>query len=153
MRKSSIEVPKQSERDRLRAEAAKEEQGDAASEFARAESSFQEGFVALQQGQIKAAVVGLAAAARLVPGEARFRAYYGRALAAAEDTRRLAEAELQAALKLDPGNSTYRLMLAELYFDLGFFRRSEGEVRRILNVQPDNPGGRKLMRRLEAALT
>ena len=152
IRQSAVEIPKQSERDRLRAEAAKQEQSDAGNELARAESSFQEGFIALQQGQTQAAVVSLAAAARLVPGEARFRAYYGRALAAAEDTRRLAETELQAALKLDPNNFNYRLMLAELYFDLGFFRRSEGELRRVLNVQPDNPGGRKLLRRLEAAL-
>lgn len=153
MRQSSIQVPKQSERDRLRAEAAKREDSDAANELARAESSFQEGFIALQQGQSQAAIVHLAAAARLAPDEARFRAYYGRALAAVEDTRRLAESELQAALKLDPENFLYRLMLAELYFDLGFFRRSEGELRRVLNAQPDHPGGRKLLRRLETAMT
>jgi predicted Zn-dependent protease len=107
----------------------------------------------LQQGQTKAAIVSLAAAARLAPAEARFRAYYGRALATVEATRRLAEAELQAALKLDPENFGYRLMLAELYFDLGFLRRAEGELKRALIAEPNNPSGLKLLRRIEAAAT
>ena len=156
IRSSTMEIPKQTEQDRRRAEAAaKKSQGESAAEddFSRAESSFQEGFIALQQGQTQAAIVSLAAAARLVPGEARFRAYYGRALASSEATRRLAEAELQAALKLHPNNFAYRLMLAELYFDLGFYRRAEGELRRVLTAQPDNPAARKLLRRLEATTT
>ena len=155
IRRSTMEIPKQTEQDRTRAQAAKKAKSEAAedNDSARAESNFQEGFIALQQGQTKAAIVSLAAAARLAPTEARFRAYYGRALATGEATRRLAEAELQAALKLDPNNSSYRLMLAELYFDLGFYRRAEGELKRVLTAEPDNPGGRKLSRRLEAALT
>ena len=36
-------------------------------------------------------------------------------LAAQENTRRAAEAELQAAIKLDPGNADYRVMLAQLF--------------------------------------
>ena len=154
-----MEIPKQSEEDKVRAKAAKEaakkEQSEAAGEtdFARAESSFQEGFIALQQGQIQAAIVSLAAAARLAPGEARFRAYYGRALGAVEATRRLAEAELQAALKLDPNNFSYRLMLAQLYFDLGFYRRAESELKRVLAAEPNNSGAHKLLRRLETTTT
>ena len=151
MRTSSVAVPKQTEQDRLRAEASRRDDGEAKTEYARAESSFQEGFIALQQGQTQAAIVNLAAAARLVPGEARFRAYYGRALASGDDTRRLAEAELQAALKLDPHNSSYRLMLAELYFDLGFLLRSEGEVKRILKAEPNQAAALKLLRRLESS--
>ena len=154
IRSTTMEIPKQTEQDRSRANAAKKDQGEtAADDFSRAESNFQEGFIALQQGQTKAAIVNLAAAARLAPGEARFRAYYGRALASGEGTRRLAEAELQAALKLDPTNSSYRLMLAELYFDLGFYRRAEAELKRVLTAEPNNPGGHKLLRRLEATTT
>jgi len=119
-------------------------------DWARAEESFQEGFVALQQGQTKAAVVNLAAAARIAPGEARFRAYYGKALAGAADTRRLAETEMQAAVKLEPGNSTYRIMLAELYCDLGFVRRAANEVKRVISADPNNAEGLKLLRRIEA---
>jgi curved DNA-binding protein CbpA len=155
VRRAAPTIPQASERDRLRAEAAKRQQRDASAENdpARAESSFQEGFIALQQGQNQAAIISLAAAARLAPTEARFRAYYGRALASQPDTRRLAEAELQASVKLDPENLTYRLMLAELYCDLGFFRRAEGELKRVMSAEPNNAGGLKLMRRLEAATT
>ncbi|MGI8917057.1 MAG: DnaJ domain-containing protein, partial [Pyrinomonadaceae bacterium] len=159
IRSSTMEIPKQTEQDRVRAKAAKEaakkEQSGAGGEndFARAETSFQEGFIALQQGQIQAAIVSLAAAARLAPGEARFRAHYGRALGAVEATRRLAEAELQAALKLDPTNFSYRLMLAQLYFDLGFYRRAETELKRVLAVEPNLPAAHKLLRRLETTTT
>lgn len=125
----------------------------AGGDWERAEDSFQEGFAALQQGQTKLAITNLAAAARIAPQEARFRAYYGRALAAVEDTRRLAEAEMQAAIRLDPENSSYRVMLAELYCDLGFFRRAEGELKRVTSREPNNPAVRKLMRKLEAART
>lgn len=152
-RRAAPEAPQLSKEERSRDEARKREsaEGVADSEWTRAESSFQEGFVALQQGQTQAAIVNLAAAARLAPSEARFRAYYGRALAAQEDTRRLAEAEMQAAVKLAPENSSYRLMLAELYCDLGFFRRAEGELKRVMSAELNNPAGRKLLRRLEAA--
>ncbi|MFN2513588.1 MAG: tetratricopeptide repeat protein, partial [Pyrinomonadaceae bacterium] len=107
------------------------------------------GYAALQQGQAKFAVTRLAAAARAVPQEARYRAYYGSALAAGEDTRRLAEAELQSAIKLDPDNASYRIMLAELFFDLGFFKRAEGEIERALSLEPNNPAARKLVDKLE----
>ena len=155
VRRAAPAVPQQSERDRLRSDAARKQKADTTADHdpAQAESNFREGFIALQQGQAKAAITNLAAAARLAPTEARFRAYYGRALAAQKDTRRLAEAELQAAVKLDPENLSYRLMLAELYFDLGFFRRAEGELKRVMTAEPNNPDGLKLMRRLEASTT
>lgn len=121
----------------------------AGSESERAENNFEEGYAALQQGQAKFAVTRLAAAARAVPQEARYRAYYGSALAAGQDTRRLAEAELQAAIKLDPDNASYRIMLAELFFDLGFVKRAESELERAVSLEPNNPAARKLMNRLE----
>jgi tetratricopeptide (TPR) repeat protein len=155
VKRTSVEVPKTTQPDRLKADVPKKSNAQAVAQnaLARAESNFQEGFLALQQGQTKAALVSLAAAARLAPDQARFRAYYGRALATTEATRRLAEAELQTALKLDPENSNYRLMLAELYFDLGFLRRAQAELKRVLKAEPSNPGGLKLMRRLETATT
>ena len=113
-----------------------------------AENSFKEGFAALQEGQTKQAVIHLSAAARIVPHEPRYRAYYGRALAAVADTRRLAEAEMQAAIKLDPGNASYRCMLAELYCDLGFYKRAEGEIERAIAADPNNTAARALLRRV-----
>ena len=154
MRPAAQEVPQSTNRTRT-ADTAKTNDSEASSdsEWARAESNFKEGFVALQQGQTKAAIVNLAAAARVAPSEARFRAYYGQALARVKDKRRLAEAEMQAAIKLDPKNSTYRLMLAELYCDLGFLLRAASELKRVISVEPDNPAARKLMQKIEMAGT
>ncbi len=125
----------------------------AGSESERAEKNFEEGFGALQQGHTQWAVTKLAAAARALPQEARYRAYYGRALAAVKETRRLAEAEMQAAIKLDPNNASYRIMLAELCFDLGFFKRAGAELERAVSLEPNTPAARKLMDRLEANRT
>ena len=152
MRPVAQEVPQSTNKTRT-ADAANTNDSEAASdsEWDRAESNFKEGFVALQQGQTKAAIVNLAAAARVAPSEARFRAYYGQALARVKDKRRLAEAEMQAAIKLDPKNSTYRLMLAELYCDLGFLLRAASELKRVMSVEPDNPAARRLMQKIEMA--
>lgn len=123
----------------------------AGDDLERAEKAFKEGFAALQQGHTKVAITNLAAAARAAPKDARYRAYYGRALAGDETKRRLAETELQAAVKLDPGNASYHVMLAELYCDLNLFRRAEGELERAVSADPNNIEAQKLMRRLEAA--
>lgn len=119
------------------------------SKFGRAEYSFREGFGALQQGRLNAAVTHLAAASRLAPHEARYRAYYGRALASQENTRRLAENEIQAAVKLEPANASFRTMLAELYFDLKFHRRAQTELDRALALDPNSATAHALLRKLQ----
>jgi tetratricopeptide (TPR) repeat protein len=120
----------------------------AETELGQAEYNFREGFGALQQGRKDAAVSHLAIAARLVPNDARYRAYYGRALAAQEKTRRLAENEIQAAVKLQPANAAYRTMLAELYFELKFHRRAQTEVDRALALDPNNASALALQRKI-----
>ncbi|HWN09937.1 MAG TPA: DnaJ domain-containing protein [Pyrinomonadaceae bacterium] len=115
----------------------------------QAEQYFREGFGALQQGQINAAINQLAAASRLNPQEARFRAYYGRALAGNEKSRRLAESEIQTAVRLEPGNVLYRTMLAELYFDLKFHRRAQAELDRALELNPNDANALRLLRKLK----
>jgi curved DNA-binding protein CbpA len=112
---------------------------------------FREGFAALEAGRLQVAVTQLAAAARLSPRDARYRAQYGRALAAGKQTRRLAESELQAAVKLEPSNPRYRTILAELYFDLNFHRRAQTELQRALALDPNNEKGRALLRKIEKA--
>src|SRR4030095_2174668 len=77
-------------------------QPDEASDAEHAESQFKEGFAALELGQRKVALSLFASAARAAPREPRYRAFYGQMLAANEATRRAADAELNAALKLDP---------------------------------------------------
>ena len=117
-------------------------------EVKRAESNFKEGFAALQQGQTKLAVAQLSAASRIAPQEGRYRAYYGKALAALAETRRLAESEMLAAIKLEPGNASYRIMLAELYCELGFYIRAEGEIERALAAEPNNREARAVLRKV-----
>ncbi|HAF16084.1 MAG TPA: hypothetical protein DHU55_15740 [Blastocatellia bacterium] len=125
------------------------ETDDATTELGSAEYNFREGFGALQQGRNDAAMSHLATASRLAPHEARYRAYYGRVLATKEKTRRLAESEIQAAVKLEPANATYRTMLAELYFELKFPRRAQTELDQALALDPNNTSAQALLRKLE----
>jgi curved DNA-binding protein CbpA len=125
-----------------------EVEGDG-TESGGAEYSFREGAGALQQGRIAAAITHLSNASRLAPQEARYRAFYGRALAANENTRRLAENEIQAAVKLEPANAAFRTMLAELYFDLKFHRRAQTELDRALAIDPNNATAHSLLRKLQ----
>ena len=115
----------------------------------RAANDFKEGFAALEQGQRSAATGLFASASRLAPNEPRYRAFYGQMLAAQEHTRRAAETELQAAIKLDPGNAEYRIMLAQLFRDLGFVIRARGEAERAVAADPNSRKARELLRELK----
>ena len=115
----------------------------------RAASQFKEGVAALELGERKTALGLFASAASAVPNEARYRAFYGHLLAGNERTRRMAEAELQAAIKLDPNNGEYRVMLAELYRDLGLKLRAKGEAERAVAADPNNRKARELLRELK----
>ena len=114
----------------------------------RAEMQFKEGFAALELGQRNVALGLLGSAARTFKDEPRYRAYFGRCLAMHESTRRLAEAELQAALRLDPNNPEYRMMLAELYRDLGFIVRARSEAERAVAADQNNRKARELLKSL-----
>jgi curved DNA-binding protein CbpA len=115
----------------------------------RAATQFKEGLMALEQGQKKVALALFASVARAVPNEPRYRASYGQLLAGNEATRRAAEAELNAAIKLDPKNTEYRMMLAELYRDLGLKLRAKGEAERAVAADPNNRKARDLLRSLK----
>ena len=119
------------------------------SEAERAASQFKEGVAALELGERKTALGLFASAASAVPNEPRYRAFYGHLLAGHEHTRRKAEAELQAAIKLDPDNANYRVMLAELYRDLGLKLRAKGEAERAVAADPNNQKARELLRALK----
>jgi curved DNA-binding protein CbpA len=114
-----------------------------------AEIQFKEGLTALELGQRKVALGLFASAASAAPMEPRYRAFYGQMLAGNESTRRAAETELLAAVKLDPQNAKYRVMLAELYRDLGLKLRAKGEAERAVAADPDNRKARDLLRSLE----
>jgi len=116
----------------------------------RAEQQFKEGFAALELGEKKVAAGLFASAAKAMPNEARYRAYYGRMLAEHEHTQRSAEAEFQAAVKLEPANAEYRAMLAELYRDLGLILRARGEAERALAADPNNRKAKDLLHTLKS---
>ena len=111
----------------------------------QAEARFREGLAALRAGESTAAINNFASAAQVFPNEARYRAFYGQALSSNEKSRRLAEVELQAALKLEPDNPDYRTMLGQLYKALGFQRRARAEAERALAAAPNHVGARDLL--------
>ncbi len=122
---------------------------NAAGDQQQAETIFRQGLDLLKQGQVNAAATRLAAVSKSHPQNAKFRAYFGRALAANEQTRRLAENEMQAAVKLEPRSSLYRIMLAELYVELKFLRRAQTELDRAIDINPKNSDAIALLRKLE----
>jgi tetratricopeptide (TPR) repeat protein len=111
----------------------------------QASESFEQGFSFLMDEIYAEAIPLLARAVHLAGGNARYRAYYGKALAANKTTQRQAENEFQAAVRLDPGNAQYRLMLAELFINIGHIKRAEGELNRLLEKFPNHYEARSLL--------
>jgi len=118
---------------------------------ASAEANFKEGFAALKMGQVSQALPHLAVAAQSSPHEARYRAYYGRALALSGKAQRTAEVELQEAIRLDPDNPAYHFMLAQLYYELRFMKRARAEAVRALELDPKYAEAKALLRKLPAS--
>lgn len=56
--------------------------------------------------------------------------------------RRRATRHLRRALKIDPTNNDFRLLLAEVYFQATFWTRGVKELRTILETEPDNSDAR-----------
>lgn len=112
-----------------------------------AEEKYRQGMAALQQNNPALATTCLAEAARLAPKESRYRAQYGRALAAAGQLRQ-AEVELQAAIALDAATVSFRVMLAEIYRDIGLLRRAQGELERALAIDPQHTAAQQLLQNL-----
>jgi curved DNA-binding protein CbpA len=119
-------------------------------EDSRAKISFRRGMEALEQNKFDEAARLLAEAATLEPREGRYRAQYGRALTFLPNSRRIAESELQAAVTMEPNNSAFRVMLAELYQRVGLRRRAETEVTRALVDDPKNQAARALLSKLRS---
>ncbi|HEV7903745.1 MAG TPA: tetratricopeptide repeat protein, partial [Pyrinomonadaceae bacterium] len=117
----------------------------------RAAQSFTEGLAALKQNNLPSAVALLGEAARLVPQQSRYHAFYGSALARDVRTRHQAESELQTAIKLDSNDPGYRVMLAELLRVLGQTLRAERELERALSLDPNHDAARRLLDQLRRA--
>lgn len=127
-----------------------EASGNASLQAEQAAENFERGFSMLMDGDAEGAVPFLARAAHYAPKNARYRAYYGKALSADDKQRHKAEAEMQAALKLDNSNPTFRIMLAEFFAQVGLMKRAEGELNRLLAMFPSNREAREMLDELKA---
>lgn len=115
----------------------------------QAAQDFDRGFDLQLGGEFEAALPFLARAVYYAPKNARYHAYYGKALAADEEQRHKAEGELQAAVRLEPQNQSFRLMLAELFVRFKLIKRAEGELTRLLDLAPGNKEARTLLDSLQ----
>jgi curved DNA-binding protein CbpA len=115
-----------------------------------AEKSFQRGLAALKAGNESLALSFLGDAARRAPKHARYRAHYGKALAANGQSKHQAEAELKAAISLEADNASFRVMLAEFYFEMGMRRRAEAEAQRALVADAHNADAQRLIASLRS---
>jgi predicted Zn-dependent protease len=123
--------------------------GNASMQALQASENFERGFSLLMDHEIESAIPFLARAVHYAPKTARYHAYYGKALSADEKQRHKAEAEMQAALKLDPNNPTFRLLLVEFFIQMGLKKRAEGELNRLLAVFPSNREAQDLLASLK----
>ena len=112
---------------------------------AQATEHFDVGFGLLMEDDYENAIPYLIRAVHFAPNNARFHAYYGKALALDHNQRHKAEAELQTAVKLDAENAGYRLLLAEFYIQFGLLKRAQGELNRLLAKFPGNKEARALL--------
>ena len=108
--------------------------------------SFEQGLLHLNDEEYDQASMLLGRAVHYSPENAQFHAYYGQALSFFDKQAHKAEAEFQAAVRLDPKNAKIRMMLVEFFVDMDMKKRAVGELRRFLEIAPDN---RDAARRLE----
>lgn len=116
----------------------------------QAEENFGHGFTLLTKGEAETALPFLARAVHYSPKNARYHAYYGKALSADDTQRHKAESEMQAALRIDPNNATFRLLLAEFFIQKNLLKRAEGELTRLLAIFPSNRDANELLDRLKS---
>ncbi len=110
---------------------------------------FEHGFNLLMEEDYEQAMPYIIRAVHLAPDTARYHAYYGKLLAMDKNQRFKAEAEFQAAIKLEADNPTFRIMLAEFFIQYNMPKRAEGELNRLLAIFPDNKEARVLLDSLQ----
>ncbi|MEP6944717.1 MAG: tetratricopeptide repeat protein [Acidobacteriota bacterium] len=111
--------------------------------------NFERGFSLLMEEEFDDAVPFFARAVHLDPNNARFHAYFGKAMSVDDTKRHKAESELQTALRLDPQNPTYRILLAEFFIQMKLNKRAEGELNRLLTIFPSNREAQALLASLK----
>lgn len=115
----------------------------------QAEKHFEQGLSLLMDDEYEAALPFLARAVHFAPKTARYHAYYGKALSSDTKKRHKAEAEIQTALKLDPNDPTFRLLLSEFYIKFNLLKRAEGELTRLLALFPSHREAQTMLNGLQ----
>jgi curved DNA-binding protein CbpA len=118
---------------------------DSQKQFDEAAENFEQGFYLVMREDYESAVPYLARAVHFDKSNARYHAYYGKALSSDDKHRHKAEAALQNAVKLDGQNADYRVMLAEFFIQVKLLKRAEGELKRLLTIHPNNHQARRLL--------
>jgi curved DNA-binding protein CbpA len=116
----------------------------------QAAENFDRGFNLLMDEDADSAVPFFARAVHLDSKNARYHAYYGKALSFDPEQRFKAEAEMQTAIKLDPQNATFRILLAEFFIEFNLLKRADGELNRLLTIFPGNKEAIALLKTLRA---
>ncbi len=115
----------------------------------QAAENFEWGLNLLQENEFEEAVPFFARAVHFDEKNARYHAYYGKSLSFDKKNLHKAEAELQTAIKFEPQNVNFRLMLAELFVHIGLKKRAEGELNRLLAIAPEDRDALALLDRLQ----
>jgi len=124
--------------------------GERDTKLEQAEEHFDRGFSLLMDGDTETATQFLARAVHYAPKNARYHAYYGKALSADGKQRHKAEAEMQAAIRLDPDSPTFRILLAEFFIQQNLLKRAVGELKRLLSTFPSNREAQEMLDKLES---
>ena len=111
--------------------------------------SFEKAMEALNEEEFPAAAGHLARAVHYSPQNALYHAYFGHALSYLDKQEHKAETSLQTAVKLDPKNPKIRMMLVEFFVDMKMAKRAVGELKRFLELVPDNKEAAKRLAELE----
>lgn len=112
--------------------------------------SFEEGLALLNEGEHVEAAKFLARAVHYSPQNALFHAYLGKALSGAGDQyRHKAEAALNTGVRLDPKNASIRMMLVQFLVNQKMLKRAEGELKRFLELVPNNKEAMAMLAKLK----
>jgi curved DNA-binding protein CbpA len=133
------------DREMVKAAIAAGEEASRPAQESQASGDFERGFALQLRGDFEAALPYLARAVYYSPKNARYRAFYGKALSYDENQKHKAEHELQAAIRHEPENPAYRVMLAEFFIRVKLLKRAEGELKRLLASFPDNREAQSLL--------
>ena len=113
-----------------------------------AREAFDRATIFLDNGRSEEAAHLFARAVQMEESNAEYHAWYGIALSKEKKTRHKAEAELREALRLAPRETRFRLMLVELYVEIGLSVRARNEIGRILEIDPGNSEAQALLKDL-----